>query len=424
MDLFPGIYEQLINKFISEGLSSSNFLCQKAKLDAAESSKILSTYLSNILEKVFTQLQEKDTSLERQVTLANEILAFVQDKTQVDIDTFRIEEHAEQLFALIEPQNNIQSLSSKPCLIRPETSLAQSSLFTGAPKEPQLFSELKKEILSCNRIDMLVSFIKWTGLRMIFDELKLFTAKGGKLRIITTSYMGATDIKAIEYLSSLPNTEIKVSYDTKQTRLHAKAYIFVRDTGFTTAYIGSSNLSNSALSTGLEWNIKVTKQDLPETIKKVSATFETYWNSSRFENYSPDRRDYLAHALQKERGTLTDSKINFTFDITPYPYQQDILHKIDAERSIRGNFKNLIVAATGTGKTVISALDYKIFCKATKSQPKLLFIAHREEILKQSLACFRTVLKDSNFGELFVGTHRPTQLDHLFMSIQNGSETS
>lgn len=324
-------------------------------------------------------------------------------------------ERAEQLLAVAEMKNNADSVKNKITMLRPETSMASSSLFTGAVHEPQMMSELKKEILSADRIDMLVSFIKWSGLVLIIDELKDFTENGGELRVITTSYMGATDIKAVEELSKLSNTEVKVSYDTQRTRLHAKSYVFYRDTGFTTAYVGSSNLSNVALSSGLEWNLKITAHDQPHTIRKINATFENYWNSTDFSTYSANNREQLLQALKAEKHHSDSS--NYSFDIRPFSYQQEILDRLYAERTIRNHYKNLVVAATGTGKTVISAFDYKRFRTSNGGRAKLLFVAHRKEILKQSLKCFRGILHDANFGELFYGGITPSSFDALFISI-------
>ena len=418
--LHDGLYEQIINRELDAELGVTDKLTSTAPIDSAEASKVLAKYIAEVVEKGLDNVVDNGGDINSQVTLANRIISTIISETkESSFDEMSVAERAEQLLALFDKKNNIFALNGKAEITRPETSIAQSSLFTGAIHEPQMFTELKKDIVSCNRIDMLVSFIKWSGLRLIFEELETFTKNGGDLRIITTSYMGATDVKAIEELRKLPNTKIKVSYDTKRTRLHAKTYVFYRNTGFTTAYVGSSNLSNAAISSGLEWNVKVTKKDLPETIDKIAATFESYWNSNEFEYYSEDQKERLARALKAEKYFDSNNSEVYTMDITPYSYQQEILDKLEAERKVRGYYRNLVVAATGTGKTVISALDYKRFRKQNPDKPcRLLFVAHREEILKQSMYTFRAVLKDANFGEMFVGHYKPENIDNLFISIQ------
>ena len=418
--LRDGLYEQIINKGIDTELAETDKLSQTAPIDTAEAPKVLAKYVAEVVERGLDNLRDNGGDLNDQVALTNRIITTIRMETrEEDFDSLSVSGRAEQLLALYNRQNSIWALDDKAKVVRPETSIAQSSLFTGAVHEPQMYTELKKEIVSSDRIDMLVSFIKWSGLRLLLEELTTFTQNGGELRIITTSYMGATDVKAIEELRKLPNTQIKVSYNTKITRLHAKAYIFYRDTGFTTAYVGSSNLSNAALTSGLEWNTKITKKDLPETVDKVAATFEYYWNDKEFEYYDEGQRERLASALRAEKYFDSNNSGMYTMDIRPYSYQQEILDKLEAERTVRGYTRNLLVAATGTGKTVISALDYKRFRKQNAGHPcRLLFVAHREEILRQSLYTFRAVLKDANFGDMFVGGYRPDGIDHLFMSIQ------
>ena len=414
-----GIYEQVLNQLIAEKLNlNSEYEAMLEGIDEEEASKILARYISDVVEKGLANIKDNGSGIKKQIQLCNELIHHINETTESNIyKDLLIENQAKLLVALLKKKETVNALNEKISIIRPVTSIAQSSLFTGALHEPSIFSEFKKEILSCDRIDMLVSFIKWSGLRLIIDELKEFTLKG-KLRVITTSYMGVTDVKAIEALAQLSNTEIKISYDTKRTRLHAKTYVFYRDSGFSTAYVGSSNLSNAAISSGLEWNVKITAKDLPDAVNKINATFESYWNSEEFVSYSEGERFRLEKAIKAEKGNNGNISF-FGFDIYPYPYQSEILEKLKAEREVKGYYRNLVVAATGTGKTVISAFDYKYFSSKNKGKPcRLLYVAHREEILKQSMLCFRAILKDANFGDLYVGNYNPQSTDHLFISIQ------
>ncbi|GAK56013.1 superfamily II DNA/RNA helicase [Candidatus Vecturithrix granuli] len=419
-----GIYEQLINTLLHYQLEefSHELLVEKEKADQAELPYILSRYLCKAINTGLKGIKGTDKE-NKQIQLCNKIIHVLADEIAIDeLKKLTIPQIPEILLSII---NTIEMPSLEPQkLVRPVTPLAESSLFTGSPIEPTLASEIRKEILSSDEIFLLMSFLKWSGIRIIADELEEFTKnKNGTLKIITTSYMGASDYEAIEFLASLPNTEIKVSYDTKRTRLHAKAYIFHRKTTFSTAYIGSSNISRAAMTSGLEWNIKITAQDSPDIFEKCVATFHTYWNDKEFVCFTLDdeeKRTQLKQALLSERQDHTFSTSTFNVNITPYLYQEEILEKLEAERTLRQNYRNLVVAATGTGKTIISAFDYKRFCKNYPHQAnRLLFVAHREEILKQSIDCFRMVLQDYNFGDMLVGFNIPQRLDHLFVSIQS-----
>lgn len=421
MGLPPGIYEQLINTHIAEKLgelSPDSFEYHSADIQKYDTTTLISLYLTHIFRKAFASQKESTHSGDSQIAVANALIATLAEKIgDPGLLQCHIQTDGEVLLSVID--KTISATYQTPAIIRPNTSLTLSSLFTGSHIEPSMVGELKKEIQSADRIDILVSFVKWSGIRLIMDELREFTRRG-TLRVITTSYMGATDLRAVTELSSLPHSTVKISYDTKRTRLHAKAYHFNRNSGFSTVYVGSSNLSHAAVTSGLEWNVKLTAQDAPDIIHKVEATFETYWNDPEFHRYRPkeDAR-LLKKALESEHHRDMDAGFISPFEIQPYYYQKEILEKLQTERETFGRNKNLIVAATGTGKTVIAAFDYKAFAKTHGRYPRLLFVAHREEILKQSCATFRGILRDQNFGELLVGQYTPTQKNHLFTSIQS-----
>ncbi|MGM0637979.1 MAG: DUF3427 domain-containing protein [Pseudomonadota bacterium] len=306
--------------------------------------------------------------------------------------------------------------SGKEPLPRPHTPLATSALLTGLGHDPPLEHELRAEMATADGVDILVSFIKWSGLRLLMPAFERLAERGVPVRLISTSYMGASDPTALEWLTQQPNVTVRVSYDTGGTRLHAKAYHFRRKSGYSTGYIGSANMSHSAMTQGLEWTVKVTAQDMPHILERFEAEFAAYWESDEFERYTQEdfvrfRQAIAAHKERDRSGTL------FFADITPRPFQLRILEALDAARQ-RGSYRNLVVAATGTGKTVISALDYRRVCEHEGRQVPLLFVAHRKEILEQAQACFRTVLRDQNFGELWVGGESPSEYRHLFASVQ------
>jgi superfamily II DNA or RNA helicase/HKD family nuclease len=289
--------------------------------------------------------------------------------------------------------------------------LLDTTLLTNAPGEPRVGNQLLTELHSADRIDLVMAFIRRSGIAPLLDTLRSHCQSGRELRVLTTTYTGSTEGRALDALSEL-GADIRVSYDMSTTRLHAKAWLFHRRSGFSTAYIGSSNLTYSAQITGLEWNVRVSGARNPDVIDKVAAVFESYWNSGDFVPY-----DAVAFAAETARSPSGPVVFLSPIELRPEPFQERLLEQIALARE-RGHHRNLLVSATGTGKTVMAAIDYARL-RDRLHRSRLLFVAHREEILDQSLATFRHCVRDHAFGELWVGGQRPRQFDHVFASIQS-----
>ena len=411
--LKQGIYEHIINQETERQMQEaeqSGLVCVQQAIDDAESPQMLANYLANAIRQKLEDTEEQQD----RVNLINRIMidAGLIDDKQIVKPTDLLAEVMSQQQATLQRESNTQT-------VRPISGFRVSNLFTGGSSTLSLGEEIRREIASADEICFIVSFLKVSGVRILLDELKKFCARDGvRLRIITTTYCGATQAKAIEQLAALPNTEIRISYNTDIERLHAKSYIFVRNSGMNTAYIGSSNLSKSAQTEGLEWNMRVTSVENPHIIKTALATFEMYWNSPNFEDFRIGGIEKFNKEIH--RNIFHTEAADFVYQrYTLLPHQKQILDKLRVEREDRGNFKNLIVAATGTGKTVISSFDYQEFAR-THSRARILFTAHREEILRQSLNTYRSVLQDANFGTLWVDSNRPqeaSEYEHLFVSI-------
>ena len=423
MPFEQGIYEQLITKIIASNLDSINaeeFFIKKVPLDRAEASRYLGQYLSETIKHALKFVKgDLENDISNKIELSNKLIQLlINELPDIVLTDDLIHNEGKILEAVISKLDSpYPDLNERLKQIMPYTRLSQSELFTGSNVGISLESEIKKEILSADEICWIVSFIKFSGIRIFKSELEEFTNSGRKLKILTTTYMGATDPKAIQFLAGLKNTEIKVSYNNEHERLHAKAYLFLRNTKFDTGYIGSSNLSRSALTNGLEWNLKVTSKEISHIIDKFKKTFDSYWEDRDFEHYDPQQdKEKLIKAI-RQQGSTDRGGITTFFELKPFPYQEEILQRLQSERLVHSRFKNLIVAATGTGKTVISAFDYLHF-KNSFPRARLLFVAHKKEILVQALETFRHVLREGNFGDLWVDGIEPSQYEYLFASVQ------
>jgi len=407
-NLPAGVYESLRTAGLEASLEGALLRPRFENIDSTVAPDVLSRHIADVVRRALVETADEGA----RIRLVNELLALLESPED------QLTERLEQLVALTR-----EVAPGVHAVVRPLTPLSQAALMTNAPEEPGLGAELRTELASADRVDLLCAFIRWHGLRVLEQQLLEVAEKGVPFRVITTTYIGATEKRAIDELVRRFGAEVRITYETQSTRLHAKAWLFRRESGFDTAFVGSSNLSRAALVDGLEWNVRLSGIATPDLIRKFAATFDTYWNDSAFETYNPDTDgDKLAAALARAGSGTTGSRTLSLSGLTvrPFPHQEQILEALESEREVHGRHSNLVVAATGTGKTVVAALDYRRLASAVAGgRPTLLFVAHRKEILQQSLRTYREVLADGAFGELYVGGERPEQWRHVFASIQS-----
>lgn len=408
MSLEDGLYERLLEVADEEDLTLGN-----SRIEPVEEINAKKRLVVQSLEKALRSrvvLSENEQDLDRLIAKISTVL---------DVDFSR------------SPSGGLQELkwvSQNPSLdrnrldnFRPITPISEQALFTNSKDEPRIDLELERELATADRVEILVSFIKVSGLRLLESQLLKLRDRGVPVRLITTTYMGATDKKAIDRLVNELGVEVRIDLLPVSNRLHAKAWLFHRNSGFSTAYIGSSNMSYSALTTGSEWNVRLSQIKAPELFSKFELSFETYWESENYRHYSTaEFGDALEEALSRQsKQNITDPYLLPMLEVTARPHQIKMLDELEVARSVFGYSRNLVVAATGTGKTVLAALDYKRLIKVGVPRPTLLFVAHRKEILRQAMATFRQVLGDFSFGELLVDGEKPKEWRFVFASIQS-----
>ncbi len=397
-ELEAGLYDRIVDELLSEQLTSLEAKRLRASVAAVDPAEVPERVAGAIAEWVRETVAaaSSDDRSHVAVRLAATMLNTIRSVRPSTVDPRR---------RLVEPVSRLVAIerlapTNEPIRIgQPITPLRDTVLMTNARDQPAVGHEIKAEIDSADRIDIVLAFIRWTGIRDLVAPLRRHVEAGKQLRILTTTYTGSTELRAVQALAEL-GAQIKVSYETGATRLHAKAWLFDRNTGFSTVYIGSSNLTFSAQVTGLEWNVRASEHRNPDLIAAFERTFNTYWADPHFEDFHPQRFT----AAVSDESSLADDRILTPFDIQPYPFQRQMLEGLQVERQ-RGHQHNLVVAATGTGKTVLAALDYRQL-RTELDRARLLFVAHRDRSSARArphFATFSATAPSENYGSEATG---------------------
>ena len=299
------------------------------------------------------------------------------------------------------------------------------------------FIYLKQELLSCKKFYFIVSFIKYSGIQLLISTLDELEKQGIQGEIITSVYLNITDSKALRKLLSYKNIKVKI-YNNSSESFHTKAYLFEKEK-YHSVIIGSSNISQSALYSAEEWNVKLTDSSFFNIYEKSLNQFEKLWHSNEAieltEDFIDEYEKYKKSINTQNTFDYRKTKIIQKDEFVPNSMQKRVLEKLKETRE-NGNKKGLVISATGTGKTYLAAMDIKQFFeidsnnenklfeindgKSKNSNIKFLFIAHREELLENAINVFSRILKiDKNeFGRIYGGL-KEINKSMIFASIQS-----
>ena len=418
-DEMPGLRDELVTRRLAERLSDmGEELVELAQLDGADAPERFGRHAGEAIRRALEDMHDADESVDAQAVAVNRVIQVLADDAINISDDDAISLPPQLLTGVRRPAVGlgIPILPASPMI-----ALSANELLVNGHAQPAIGQQIRSELPSASDVDFLVSFVRWTGIRTLIDEIADVVQRRGRVRVITTTYMSATEPKALEELVKA-GAEVRVDYEADRTKLHAKAWIVHRPGGLTTAFLGSSNVSFTALHHGMEWNVRLSEVAVPGLVDRMRATFETYWASDAFEAFDPEQdgqrlREALDSQRRAKRRNLGGGYV--AFDVTPKPHQARMLEQLQAQRDRHDRHRNLLVAATGTGKTVMAALDYRRLCDQLGRKPKLLFVAHRRRILDQSRATYATVLKDPDFGEILGDGEQPLVGRHVFAMVQS-----
>lgn len=298
-----------------------------------------------------------------------------------------------------------------------ELNIEPADVMTGDRNRARyLYYQLKMSMRQAEQIDIIVSFLMESGVRMILEDLKSALDRGVQVRLLTGNYLGITQPSALYLLKKELENRIELRfYNEKGRSFHAKAYIFHKEAG-SEIYIGSSNISRSALTSGIEWNYRFGSGADPQNFQKFYETFEDLFynhsieiNDEELKRYSKNwRRPSVAKELEEYDDAERHQTAGIEVLFQPRGAQIEALYALENSRR-EGAQKGLVQAATGVGKTYLAAFD-------SASYEHVLFVAHREEILKQAAESFRNVRNSDDYG-FFDGKHKDTDKAVIFASV-------